>query len=85
MQKEARARFDAGLTALDAARDIALADYDSWGDAERIAVNVATRYREFEGDDAPADVVALFAAMEQLWKDRAKSRAGRTSPSTGSG
>ena len=45
VRDQARQRYDAGLTARDAAHDIALGDYDSWGDAERIAVNVATLYR----------------------------------------
>ena len=50
VRDEARTRFDAGLAARDAAFDIALGDYAGWGDAERIAVNVATLYREFAGD-----------------------------------
>ena len=33
---EARQRFDAGLTPLDAARDIDLGPYAGWGDAERV-------------------------------------------------
>ena len=67
---EARQRFDAGLSARDAAFDIALGDYDSWGDAERIAVNVATLYREFADDPKPANVVELFASMAELHRSR---------------
>ena len=67
---EARRRFDAGLSARDAAFDIALGDYDSWGDAERIAVNVATLYREFANDPKPANVVELFGAMAELHRER---------------
>jgi glyoxylase-like metal-dependent hydrolase (beta-lactamase superfamily II) len=67
---EARARYDAGLGAAEAARDIALGDYDSWGDAERIAVNVAALYREFAGDPSPPDVPALFAEMAQIDRER---------------
>ncbi len=51
---EARARFDAGLSAKEAALDIALGDFAAWGDAERIAVNVATLYREYRGGPDPA-------------------------------
>jgi cyclase len=69
---EARKRYDAGLGPAEAARDIALGDYESWGDAERIAVNVDTLYREFRGDSTPANALALFGLMAQLRRDRAR-------------
>lgn len=69
---EARKRYDAGMSARDAAHDIALGDYDSWGDAERIAVNVATLYREFSGDKAPPNPADLFAQMGEIWRKRGK-------------
>jgi cyclase len=62
---EARARYDAGLDPLAAARDISLADYEAWGEAERLVVNVTTLYRDF-GGDPPADVVTLFSQMAEL-------------------
>jgi glyoxylase-like metal-dependent hydrolase (beta-lactamase superfamily II) len=68
--REARARFDAGISAEEAARDIGLGRYASWKDAERIAVNVDTLYREFSGDSAPADAIRLFGLMGQLYYDR---------------
>jgi len=67
---EARKRFDAGMSAEDAAFDISVADYDSWSDGERIAVNVATLYREYSGGQGAADVAALFGLMARLYKDR---------------
>jgi glyoxylase-like metal-dependent hydrolase (beta-lactamase superfamily II) len=67
---EARKRFDAGLGALEAARSIALDDFAGWGDAERIAVNVATAYREFGDAKTPSDAATLFDWMAQLWKDK---------------
>lgn len=67
---EARKRFDAGMPALEAARDISLADYDSWGDAERIAVNVSVLYKEFAGDTSSNDTAGLFALMAALHRDR---------------
>ena len=73
---EARTRFDAGMSATDAAFDINLSDYDTWGDAERIAVNVHTLYREFAGDDSAPDVPELFGLMTRIWKDR-RGRAAR--------
>lgn len=70
IRDEAQARFESGMSASEAARDINLADYDSWGDAERIAVNVATLYREFSGDHSAPNVPELFGLMTQLWKER---------------
>ena len=67
---EARKRYDAGLPAAEAARDIALDDYSSWGDSERIVVNVSTLYREFAGNQAAADIVALFTEMSALAHER---------------
>jgi glyoxylase-like metal-dependent hydrolase (beta-lactamase superfamily II) len=70
IQGEARARYEAGLGAFEAARSIAFDDFSGWGDAERIAVNVATLYREFGDTQTPADTATLFGWMAQLWKDR---------------
>jgi glyoxylase-like metal-dependent hydrolase (beta-lactamase superfamily II) len=67
---EARKRFDAGLDAFEAARDIALDDYDAWIDGERIVVNVATLYREFSGDPTETPIAELFGRMAQVAKDR---------------
>jgi glyoxylase-like metal-dependent hydrolase (beta-lactamase superfamily II) len=74
IRDEAKKRFDAGMPAAEAARDIALRDYDSWGDAERIAVNVASLYREFNHDHTPPDVAQLFGQMAQIWDDRKNRR-----------
>ena len=70
VRDEARARFDAGLSAYDAALDISLADFDSWGDAERIVVNVATLYREFGSTEQPGDPFELFALMARVRRER---------------
>ncbi len=69
IRDEARLRFDAGLSPADAARDIALGDYASWGDSERIAVNVDTLYREFAaggGGGERTSPVELFTLMAEL-------------------
>ena len=47
-----------------------MSHYDSWGDGERIVVNVTTLYREFAGDEGHADPVALFGQMAELWGAR---------------
>lgn len=73
---EARARYDAGLSAEDAAFDIGLGRYDGWRDAERLAVNVDTLYRQFAGDHSPRDTLALFDRMGRLYYDR-KAKAAR--------
>jgi glyoxylase-like metal-dependent hydrolase (beta-lactamase superfamily II) len=70
VRAEARKRYDAGMGAREAALDIALGDYAAWGDAERIAVNVATLYREFAGDPGPPDVVEQFGWMAEIWRAR---------------
>jgi glyoxylase-like metal-dependent hydrolase (beta-lactamase superfamily II) len=62
----ARERYDAGLSAADAARDIELGPFADWGDSERIAVNVATLYREFGAapdSGNPGDTMALMAEL----------------------
>ncbi|HTW36540.1 MAG TPA: MBL fold metallo-hydrolase [Rhizomicrobium sp.] len=70
ISREAKARYDAGLGALEAARSISFDDYAGWGDSERIAINVATLYREFGAKDVPSDAATLFGWMAQIWKDR---------------
>jgi glyoxylase-like metal-dependent hydrolase (beta-lactamase superfamily II) len=70
IRDEARVRFAAGLSVREAARDIALADYASWGDAERIAVNVASLYREFGDPSPPPGALELFGLMAELARDR---------------
>ncbi len=67
IEQQARERYAAGLDALAAAQDIALGDFDAWGDAERIAVNVETLYREFDRQQGierpPVDIMELFRRM----------------------
>ena len=70
VRDEARKRFDAGMPVYEAALDISLADYDSWGDAERIVINVATLYKEFAGDTEPNNVMELFGLMARIHKER---------------
>ena len=70
IDREAKKRYDAGLSVMDAALDIAFADYDSWGDRERIVVNVNTLYREYGGRNEPATFISLFTFMAKLKKAR---------------
>jgi len=66
VDEEARKRHAAGMTAAEAARDIALGQFTSWTDRERIAVNVDTVYRELGGNGEPPNVVELFGRMAEL-------------------
>jgi glyoxylase-like metal-dependent hydrolase (beta-lactamase superfamily II) len=72
VRDEARKRFDAGMSPYEAAMDISLSDYSSWGDAERIVVNVDTLYREFSGSVGSADVAAMFDLMARVRRQRAR-------------
>ncbi|OLE08812.1 MAG: MBL fold metallo-hydrolase [Ktedonobacter sp. 13_1_20CM_4_53_11] len=63
---EARKRYEAGMLAFEAAKDIPLDRYASWSDGERIVVNVAMIYRELSGDQSHPDTVSLFAQMAPL-------------------
>jgi cyclase len=62
---EARLRFDAGLSPLDAARDIDLGPYADWGEGERLVVNIHALYRDF-GAELPSDAATLMGAMAAL-------------------
>ncbi|HEB88022.1 MAG TPA: MBL fold metallo-hydrolase [Deltaproteobacteria bacterium] len=66
VRDEARKRYDAGLSAREAALDIRLGDYSAWLDSERIAVNVLTLYREFGDPSPPPGPIEMFALMAEL-------------------
>jgi len=66
VQGAARERFDAGLSARDAAHDIELGAYADWRDPERIAVNVETVYRELRGGGERVSPLELFGRMAEL-------------------
>ncbi len=62
---EANKRYQAGLPMYEAAMDISLTDYDNWGDAERIVINVATLYREFGSTEKTGDLFGLMAKADK--------------------
>ena len=66
VRDQARARYDADMSAFEAARDIELAEYSAWSDPERIAVNVDSLYREFSGEAQATDIMELFRQMAEL-------------------
>lgn len=65
---ETRRRFDAGMDAFEACQDIALDDYSSWGNAERIVINVSRIYKELNGDPSELDRGVLFQQMARISK-----------------
>jgi cyclase len=71
---QARERYDGGMSAYEAAKDIDLRDFEGWRDHERIVVNVDTLYREFSGKGPRKSAVPCFAAMARfLGKARSSS------------
>src|SRR5262245_6439166 len=57
VRREAKRRFDAGMPADAAARDIKLGVYASWREAERILPNIARCYQEFRNEThIPLDI-----------------------------
>jgi len=66
LSREARARYDAGMSVLDAISDIQLSEFDRWIDRERIYVNVHTLYRDFSGETRAPHILSLFAGMSRM-------------------
>jgi len=57
------------MPVFQAARDIALDRFASWGDPERMVVNVASLYREF-GSKQELGIMELFAEMGRFHTER---------------
>jgi cyclase len=67
VRREAKVRFEAGMPAEAAARDIKLGVYASWGEAERLLPNVMRCYQEFRDEThLPLDIPAMLDGMERL-------------------
>ena len=66
IDKETRKRFESGMSAIDAAKDINLDFFSSWGDKERIIVNVNSLYREYKGEEQREDMMLLFQQMAEI-------------------
>jgi glyoxylase-like metal-dependent hydrolase (beta-lactamase superfamily II) len=68
VREESRRHFDAGRSALEAAKRIDLGPYAGWTEPERLVFNVERAYREFEGlpFDAPIDAMAMFRGAHEL-------------------
>jgi cyclase len=67
IRREAKKRFDSGMTAEQAARDVKLGIYARWREPERILPNIMRLYQEFRDElDQPLDGVAVFEGMRKL-------------------
>ena len=66
VRDQATERFNDGMDAWDAARDIALGGFGAWGEFGRIAVNVDTVYRSLDPSHKSPDVVEQFKRMFAL-------------------
>lgn len=67
VRRESKRRFDAGVPAEAAARDIKLGVYASWREPERILPNVMRCYQEFRDETHRAvDIAAMIEGMERL-------------------
>ena len=66
VSSEATQRFNGGMDAWDAARDIALNGFTQWGEFGRLAVNVDTVYRSLSSTHRSPDVVEQFRRMYAL-------------------
>jgi cyclase len=67
---EAGARYAEGMTALQAARSIALDRWAHWGEGERLVVNIANIYAELSGAQEPMNPLAAFEGMAELARSR---------------
>ena len=63
--REARPRFEAGMSPLEAARDMELGPYAGWSEPERVVANVRAVYRDL-GDTEPGDIVTVMTEMASL-------------------
>jgi glyoxylase-like metal-dependent hydrolase (beta-lactamase superfamily II) len=72
--QEARKRYEIGMSDLEAAKDIDLDKYATWTDGERIAVNVASIFREFKGDQTHPKMVDMFGKMAELALENRKNK-----------
>ena len=69
VRDEARARFEAGMDAEEAADEIDLSAFAGWSDPERIVINVETLYRELDPARPAASRPELFLRMAR-WASR---------------
>lgn len=70
IDREARIRYDAGMTAEEAANDIPLGPFEHWSSPERMVPNVLTLYEGYAGKRPEA-------GFHEVWEMMARYRARR--------
>jgi glyoxylase-like metal-dependent hydrolase (beta-lactamase superfamily II) len=71
VQREAKKRFDKGMTVDEATKDIALGQFKQWPNHERILLNLERLWREFRGEDpaiSKLDIAEVFLRMDAMIK-----------------
>jgi len=71
VRREAKKRFDEGMTVDQATRDIALGQFRQWPNHERILLNVERLWREFRGEDpttSKLNITEVFLRMDTMAK-----------------
>jgi cyclase len=69
VRSEAKKRFDKGITVDEAAKDIALGQFNQWPNRERILLNVERLWRESRGEDpttSKLNVAEIFLRAEAM-------------------
>jgi cyclase len=66
VRREARKRFDKGMTVDEAARDIKLGQFRQWPNHERILLNLERLWREFRGEDPATSRLNLVEALSRM-------------------
>jgi cyclase len=64
--QEAQKRYEIGMSAQEAARDIELDRYATWTEGERIVVNIASIFRELKGDQTHPKMLDSYMSMAEL-------------------
>jgi cyclase len=71
VRREAKKRFDKGMTVDEAAKDIDLGQFKQWPNRERILLNVERLWREFRGEDpatSKLNIAEVFMRMDTMAK-----------------
>jgi cyclase len=66
LYEQARERHSDGMSALEAARSIALDRWADWGERERLVVNIASIYSELAGAGEPPNPLEAFQQMAEF-------------------
>ena len=71
IRREAKKRFQLGMSPEEAARDVKLGIYARWREPERILPNIMRLYQEFQNElDRPIDRQRMMDGMRQLRAER---------------